>query len=90
MIFLKRLNGRIDCVHLKDYKIAYHKKDQVPTEMRPDFAPLGDGSLDFKKIVNLMQTLGVKYYFVEQDNAALMPDGLNEVAKSAKYIKENL
>lgn len=88
--FLKRLNGRIDCVHLKDYKIAYHKKDQVLTEMRPDFAPLGDGSLDFKKIVNLMQTLGVRYYFVEQDNAALMSDGLNEIAKSAKYIKENL
>jgi hypothetical protein len=33
---------------------------------------------------------GAKYIFVEQDNAADLPDTLGEVEASIRYIKNNL
>ena len=51
------------------------------------FAPLGEGTLDFEKIIAKMQTLGVEYYLVEQDNAALLPNTLEQVEKSIKYLQ---
>jgi sugar phosphate isomerase/epimerase len=84
MATLELLKGRIACVHLKDYKIKFEEetKSFVPT-----FAPLGEGVLDFKKIIAKMQTLGVEYYLVEQDNAAILPDTLEQVNKSIEYLK---
>ena len=46
--------------------------------------------LNFKAIVEKMKTLGVEYYLVEQDNAALLPDTLGEVERSVKYIQKEL
>lgn len=80
---LEKLNGRIPCVHLKDYKLAFDEKnDFVPT-----IAPIGDGVIDFKRLIEKMKTLGVEYYLVEQDNAADMPDSLSQVEKSIRYLK---
>ena len=81
---LEKLKGRIACVHLKDYKIEF---DKEKNEFKPNFAPLGEGTLDFEKIIAKMQTLGVEYYLVEQDNAALLPDTLEQVEKSIKYLQ---
>ena len=71
-------------MHLKDYKIEFDKEKNSFT---PNFAPLGEGTLDFEKIIAKMQTLGVEYYLVEQDNAALLPNTLEEVEKSIKYLQ---
>ena len=81
---LERLNGRIPCVHLKDYRIAVNQNNQFT----PTMAPVGDGVIDFKSLIEKMKTLGVEYYLVEQDNAAEMPDSLSQVERSAIYLKK--
>jgi len=84
---LERLKGRIACVHLKDYKQKYNEERGC---VEPVFSPVGEGVLNFKAIIPKMQSLGVEYYLVEQDNAADLPDSLGEVEKSINYIKKEL
>ena len=84
---LERLKGRIACVHLKDYKQRYNEETK---RIEPIFSPVGDGVLNFKAIVAKLQSLGVEYYLVEQDNAALLPDTLEQVTRSVNYIKKEL
>ena len=82
---LDKLKGRIECVHLKDYKI-----EQVSErKFEPKFAPIGDGTMNFEKIIVKMKACGTKYFLVEQDNAADLPDTLGLVTKSVKYLNEN-
>ena len=87
--FIKKLSGRIDCVHLKDYMITFKPDDENPIKAFPEFAPIGDGVLDFNKIIKQFKESGAKYYFIEQDNASVLSDGLDQVIKSVKYVKEN-
>lgn len=79
---INKLKGRIECVHLKDYKIN--------NELNPEFAVLGEGNIDFKKIVKEAKKAGTKYFLIEQDNASDHKNGLQEIVKSIKYAKENL
>lgn len=79
----------MDCVHLKDYAIELCEEGGKRS-MRPVFAPLGDGIMDFGAIVSEMRSLGTRYYFVEQDNAAEMPDPLGQVTRSVKYAEKEL
>jgi sugar phosphate isomerase/epimerase len=53
----------------------------------PTFAPIGDGVMDFNTIIKKMKDLGTEYYFVEQDNAALLPDTMEQVKRSIDYLK---
>ena len=82
--YLNKLAGRIDCAHLKDYAI---KANLETGELAPDFAPVGDGTLDFPTIVDKMKEFGVKYFLVEQDNAPKFADTLGEVKRSIDYLK---
>lgn len=86
---IDKLNGRIDCVHLKDYKIIHYIKDGE-LDFKPVFAPLGDGVLDFKTIVKKMKASGTKYFFVEQDNAPLFENELELIKQSADYAAKEL
>ena len=81
---LKKLNGRIECTHLKDYKIVH---DAEKNTFNPTFAPVGDGTMDFAVLVETMRKSGTKYFLVEQDNAAELPDTLEQVRRSANYLK---
>lgn len=54
--WLRRLSGRVDCVHYKDF--AY------PHMMRA----VGDGNMNFPAIIAASVDSGVKYAFVEQDD----------------------
>lgn len=87
--YMKKLKGRMECVHLKDYGLV---QDETATEVKiiPRFVPVGNGNMNFKTLVPEMQKLGTEYFIVEQDNAALLPNTLEQVLISAKYIKENL
>lgn len=84
--YLKKLSGRISCVHLKDYRVQ-EKKDG---SLAPEFAPVGDGSFDFKTIVREAETSGTEYFLVEQDNAVEYADPLEQVARSAAYLKKEI
>ncbi len=85
--FVKRYAGRIDCVHLKDYRVLFDEKKQPPYFSA--YAPVNEGTLDFKKIIAAMKEAGVKYFLVEQDDAVDYANPFGEVEKSIKYLKEN-
>ena len=84
---IKNLCGRICCVHLKDYKLIW---DDTEENFKPVFAPVGDGTIDFHKVVTTMREAGTKYFFVEQDDAALLPNTVDLVKRSVDYIKKHL
>jgi sugar phosphate isomerase/epimerase len=70
--------GRFPLLHLKDM-------DNTPKRM---FTEVGNGIIDFKKILAHADTAGVKYFFVEQD---ICPgDPMDSATKSYNYIKSNL
>ncbi len=86
--FIKKLSGRMECVHLKDYRIE--RKETSVHKCEPNFAPVGYGVMDFTSIVEAMKASGVQYYLVEQDDACDLPDPFGEVEKSCKFIREQL
>ena len=86
---LEKVKGRIGCTHLKDYAIEYVETDDKK-EFKPVFAPVGNGNIDFAPILQKMHECGAEYYFVEQDNAAKLPDPLGEVEQSVRYVKNHL
>ena len=87
--YIKKLSGRIACVHLKDYKMTASVNDGGSLTFSPIYAPVGEGNLDFGSYYPLMKAAGVEHYLVEQDNATSFPDPLDEVRRSILYIKEN-
>ncbi|MBE6701244.1 MAG: sugar phosphate isomerase/epimerase [Ruminococcaceae bacterium] len=85
---VEKLKGKIECVHLKDYNtIVEEKEDKLI--YKPQFAPVGDGVLDFGKIIDAMKKSGVEYFLVEQDNAAKLPNTMELVERSVRYIHKN-
>ena len=60
---IKKLAGRLPCVHFKDYGVVRGGDPQV------QFAPIGDGNLDWDEIIAACKESGVKYALIEQDNS---------------------
>ena len=87
--YIKKLSGRIACVHLKDLKIISRVSEEGKTSFAPIYAPVGEGNLDFGSYYPLMKAAGVEYYLVEQDNAVSFPDPIDEVRRSYNYIRRN-
>ena len=87
---IEKWKGRVACVHLKDYRAVAAKDEAGKIKFKPDFAPVGAGTLDFPAIVAKMRECGARCFFVEQDNAAQCPDPLSEVERSIRYIREKL
>ena len=56
---IDKLKGRLKCVHLKDFLM-------VENEQR--MASVGEGSLNFPKIIKHLKDAGCEYVLVEQDN----------------------
>src|ERR1700744_714113 len=74
----KKNPGRFPLLHLKDM-------DNTDKQM---FTEVGNGIVDFKKILSHADEAGVKYVFVEQD---ICPgDPFDSITKSINYIKKNL
>lgn len=76
----EELDGRMECVHLKDYAVD-------AAAGKPVFAPVGDGVLNFPEIIASAKKHGAAYFLVEQDNAADLPDGFAQIMRSAAYLK---
>lgn len=84
--FLGRLAGRVECVHLKDYRIV-RKKNAEKIELLPAFAAVGDGSLNIPALVAAARAAGAAEFYVEQDDACDDPDPFGQVARSIRYLK---
>lgn len=84
---IKKFKGRVECIHLKDFKVEVQEDGW---KVLPHYCPVGDGNIDFNSVIAAAREAGTKYFIVEQDDAALMPDTLEQVERSAKYVTKNL
>jgi sugar phosphate isomerase/epimerase len=75
--WLDKLKGRVECIHLKDLEM-------VGMEQR--MAPIGQGSMNFAKIVKAAEAAGTKYALVEQDNC-YGRDPFECLKQSYEYLK---
>lgn len=75
-----RLKNRLPLLHMKDYRINQENK--------PDFAEIGSGNLNWKKIAGAAEGSGCEWYIIEQDTCP--DDPFKSIAISLKYVKENL
>lgn len=83
--YIAKSAGRLECVHLKDYIPQYDEEGKLQTV----FAPVGDGNINWRSVIDAMKQANVKNYLVEQDNASLMEDPLGQVGRSIRYLKAN-
>lgn len=75
---IKRLSGRIECVHLKDMLILPNGERRM--------AWVGGGNcMNFEEIVSALIKSGSKYAFVEQDEC-YDADPFDELKKSYNYL----
>jgi sugar phosphate isomerase/epimerase len=65
----------------------WHMKDMDKTSNRM-FTEVGNGIIDFKKILTHASTSGLKYFFVEEDKCP--GDPYDSIKMSYSYIKKNL
>lgn len=75
---INRLSGKVDLIHLKDYKLRplsveefdFSKRDEFMSTFTSNiqFAEVGDGNLDFKEIIKAGIGSNVEYYIIEQDD----------------------
>jgi sugar phosphate isomerase/epimerase len=63
----KKYPGRFQLFHMKD--MLTKNPPIYTTNGVDDFAPVGTGLIDFKRILAAKKIAGMKYMFVEQDNA---------------------
>ena len=85
--YIEKGKGRIECVHLKDYKVTFDKANGNVFKAR--YAPIGDGNINWKKVIPALINAGAKYLLVEQDDATTYDDPFAQVERSIKYLKEN-
>ena len=75
--FIKSVKGRAECVHLKDFAL-------VGDEQR--MAAVGQGNLNFEKIVAACEEAGSIHLLVEQDNC-YGDDPFKCLKQSYEYLK---
>lgn len=83
----KKYPGRFELFHVKD---MFTKQEPFfDTEGVKDFAPVGEGLIDFRRIFAENETAGVKYLFVEQDST---PDNkpFEAIQKSFNNLKTKI
>lgn len=71
--YIKKLNGRCDMVHLKDYRIVMpdiepSAQELLHKEQCIQFAEIGEGTLDMPAIIRASLESGAKYLPIEQDS----------------------
>jgi sugar phosphate isomerase/epimerase len=78
--WIERLGGRLPLLHVKDMGIV--------EPMQQVDLPVGDGNLDWDRILAAARTAGVEWYVIEQDNPG--GDPVECVARSIRFLRERL
>ncbi len=76
----ERLAGRLPVLHLKDYKIT--------PELKPDFAEIGNGNMNFPAIIAAAEKSGCQWFAVEQDTCP--GDPFDSARQSFEYLRDHL
>jgi len=75
-----KLAGRLPLLHMKDY--------QTRPDNKPDFAEIGNGNLDWPRIVAAADAAGCEWFIVEQDTCP--GDPFDSLRMSFEFIRDNL
>lgn len=75
---IEKLAGRVDCVHLKDMR---------PLDDKPAMMPIGEGNMNWERILESCEKAGVKFALVEQDNCN-GEDPFDCLKRSYNYLKK--
>ncbi len=73
--YCRKYAGRIPALHLKDYVIVHGK---------PDYAEIGNGNLDFHRIIQEAENGGTSLFIVEQDTTP--GDPFDSLRQSYQYL----
>lgn len=79
--YIEKVAGRIPCVHFKDMTISF-------PERLPKMCEIGDGNLNWPRIVQACRYAGVKWYIVERDNGDLNP--FDSLERSLYNMREKM
>jgi len=79
--WLRKLNGRIKCIHFKD--MVFSTEDQ-----KVRMTPIGEGNLNWEAIFAAVRECDVEYAFVEQDKC-YGENPFDCLEKSLKFIRAN-
>ncbi len=69
--WIRKLAGRVDLLHLKDYRIQLPEAagmTRASLQGCIEFGEIGEGNLDWDEIFAAAAESGVRYYPIEQDN----------------------
>ena len=77
--YFKKQPGRFVMWHIKDM-------DKITR----DYTELGNGSIDYTKILPDYKLAGLQYYFLEQGGNFRTKNAMDSIAESAAYFKKNL
>ncbi len=75
-----KLSGRLPLLHLKDYRMT--------AESTPTFCEIGNGTLDFPRIISAAEASGCEWFIVEQDTCP--GDPFDSIQQSFEYISAQL
>ena len=76
----ERLKGRLPIVHFKDYTVLPDNK--------VSFTEIGNGNLNWKKIITAAEAAGCQWYAVEQDTCP--GDPFESARQSFEFIRQHL
>lgn len=75
--WIKRVKGRMDQVHLKDWGVLDDK---------PVWRALGEGGIDWVPVIKACKTIGTTHFIVEQDDWPLTNDPFRSLEISRQYL----
>ena len=87
LALMRRYHNRLQTLHFKDRKPGV-EVSTVPGKTSQHFTEIGAGTLDFPAIWKYASSIGIKYFFVEQDTTEMPP--LESLAISYRNIKRLL
>ena len=76
----EKLKGRLPLLHMKDYRIT--------AKNQPDFAEIGYGNLNWKRILAAAKESGCQWFIIEQDTCP--GDPFESIKKSFDYVAKHL
>lgn len=84
--WIEKLGDQLLFLHMKDLKADTPLDYSVFDVDNAAFLEIGDGTIDFEKVMKACKEAGVQYAFLDQDHTAM--DKMESVKKSLAYIKQ--
>lgn len=84
--WIEKLAGRIDIIHLKDMRVERSPQGSI-TPFVSLITEIGNGNMNWQKIIDTALKTGVKYFCVEQDNCPVEYEP--SLKASSDYLHKN-